>query len=393
MKKLLVIGGGTAGITAASQLLRKTSEFEVTIIEPSDKHYYQPIWTLVGAGEFNLKDSVKLMADVIPSKAKWVKDFVTEIKPDTNSVVLKSGDTLTYDYLFVCPGIQINWNKIKGLEEAIGKDGVCSNYDSRYVEKSWEFMQKTKSGKALFTFPNTPIKCGGAPQKIMYLAEHYFRKAGVRDNVSVEFTSAGEKIFGVEKYRVALEKIVGKRNIETSFDINLEEIVADKKIAIYRNVKTGETVEKSYDFIHVVPPMSSPDFIKNSPISNSEGWVDVDQFTLQHKKFKNIFSLGDASSLPTAKTGAAIRKQVPVLVSNFLNFINNKAMSKKYNGYTSCPLVTSYSTVIMAEFDYDGNPMETFPFDQSKERYSMYLLKKYGIPFIYWNGMLRGYTG
>ncbi len=301
-----------------------------------------------------------------------------------------SNETESYDYLIVCPGIQIDWNKVEGLEETIGKNGVCSNYSYKTVESTWEFLQKTKEGRAIFTFPNTPIKCGGAPQKIMYLAEEYFREKGLRNKIEVEFASAGEKIFGVEKYRNSLEKIIKDRDIKTHFQINLEKIDGENKIAYFRDLKTNDLIEKSFSMIHVTPPMSAPDFIKNSPLRNAEGWVDIDPNSLRHKKYSNIFSLGDASSAPTAKTGAAIRKQAPVLIQNLLSHIDGKELLAKYNGYSSCPLVTGKGKLILAEFDYDGKPAETFPFDQSKERKSMYWLKKYLLPPIYWYGMLKG---
>lgn len=392
-KKVLIIGGGTAGITTAASLKKKSSNFEISLIDPAENHYYQPLWTLVGGGIFSKEKSIKKMKEVIPKGVTWIQDSVKTFEPKQNTIHLTNQtDPISYDYLIVCPGIQIDWNKVEGLKEAIGKNRVCSNYDYKYVDSTWKFIQEVKSGNALFTYPNTPIKCGGAPQKIMYLAEEYFRKANHRNNINVEFVTAGEKVFGVKKYQNALEKIIKDRDILTSFDLNLTKVDGPNKIAYFTNIKTAEVVKKEFSLLHAVPPMSAPDVIKNSLISDESGWVDVDKFTLQHKIYKNIFSLGDASNLPTSKTGAAIRKQVPVLVSNLVLFDQGKELTHKYNGYTSCPLVTGYSKVIMAEFDYDGNPMESFPFDQSKERFSMFLAKKYGIPFMYWNAMLNGYT-
>lgn len=393
-KKVIIVGGGTAGITTAAALKNKSSDLEISIIDPASVHYYQPLWTLVGGGIFEKEKSMKKMSEIIPKNILWIQDSVKTFEPEKNLIYLEnSSDPLPYDYLIVCPGIQIDWHKIQGLKETMGKNGVCSNYDYNYVDYSWKYIQEIEKGNALFTYPNTPIKCGGAPQKIMYLAEEYFRKQNKRKNINVEFVTAGEKVFGVPKYRDALEKIIHDRNIYTSFDLNLTKVDGENQIAFFTNVKTGDIIEKEFDLLHAVPPMSAPDFIKESPIANEAGWVDVNKFSLQHNEYKNIFSLGDASSLPTSKTGAAIRKEVPILIKNLLLLDSGKELTHKYNGYTSCPLVTGYSKVIMAEFDYDGNPVESFPFDQSKERYSMFLAKKYGIPFLYWNAMLNGYTG
>lgn len=388
--KVLIVGGGTAGITVAAQLRKKLGEGEIAIIEPSTKHYYQPLWTLVGGGIFPKEDSEREEKDYIPEGVKWIQAKVTEFYPEENAVLTDKGEKTNYDYLVVCPGIQINWDKVKGLKESLGKNGVCSNYSYETVESTWENIKNLKQGIAVFTQPNTPIKCGGAPQKIAYLAEDYFRIHGVRDKITVKFISGMPSIFSVKKYADALMKHCQETGIETIFKHNLVEIRPEKKEAVFINLDTNEELVQPYDMIHVTPPMGPPDFIKNSPLADSAGWIDVDKSTLQHKKYPNIFGLGDASNLPTSKTGAAIRKQAPVLVKNLLSLVKGEPLTATYDGYTSCPLVTGYDSLILAEFDYDLNPRETFPFDQSKERYSMFLLKKYVLPPLYWYGMLRG---
>lgn len=388
-KRVVIVGGGTAGLSVAARLT-KLKDLDVIIIEPSEKHYYQPLWTLVGGGILPKEASERNEQDYVPSGAKWIKDKVTEFLPNENAVLTTANGKISYDFLIVAPGIQIDWDKIKGLPETIGKDGVCSNYSYETVDSTWQFIRSLKGGNAIFTQPNTPIKCGGAPQKIAYLAEDYFRRNGLRDKVTVKFISGMPSIFSVPRYAAALMKHCEEKGIETKFKYNLVEIRPKSKEAIFNHVETGEELIEKYDLLHVTPPMSAPDFIKRSPLANEAGWVDVDKYTLQHNKFPNIFSLGDASSLPTSKTGAAIRKQVPVLVKNLQHAIKGEPLSAKYNGYTSCPLVTGYRSLILAEFDYDLKPQETFPFDQSKERYSMYLLKRYVLPQLYWHGMLKG---
>lgn len=390
--KVVIVGGGSAGITVAARLLRERRALRegVAIIDPATKHYYQPLWTLVGAGEANRESTEREEASVIPDGAVWLRDTITEFQPDENAVITDSGHKLYYDYLIVAAGIQIDWHKIKGLKESIGKDGVCSNYSYDYVESTWESIQSFKGGTALFTNPNTPVKCGGAPQKIMYLADDYFRKSGVRSQSEVTFISGGTTIFNVEKYARALRKVIERKQIKTQFNHNLIEINSGNKQAVFENVDTKERVIMQYDMIHVVPPMSAPDFIKMSPLAAKDGWLEVDQYTLQHKRFHNVFGIGDCTNLPTSKTGAAIRKQAPVLVKNLLCLMRVEPVIHTYDGYTSCPLVTGYGKLILAEFDYGLNPQESFPIDQSRERFSMYLLKKNLLPIMYWNGMLKG---
>jgi len=388
--QVVIIGGGNAGISVAARLRRSRKDLDLAIIEPSRKHYYQPLWTLVGGGVVRKEVTERNEADYVPKGVAWIQDAVVQVCPDDNCVVTSGGTRVGYEFLVVAPGIQIDWAKIKGLPEALGRDGVCSNYSYEHVDKTWEFIRAFKGGTAIFTHPNTPIKCGGAPQKVMYLADDHFRRAGVRDRTRVVFASANASIFGVQKYAQALNRVVARKGIETWYRHNLVEIRGDRREAVFEHLDTGETSVLPYDLIHVTPPQSAPDFIKRSPLANEAGWVDVDRNTLQHVRYKNVFSLGDASSLPTSKTGAAIRKQAPVLVRNLLAVIAGQSPLATYDGYAACPLVTGYGRLIMAEFDYDGKPQETFPFDQSKERLSMYLVKKYVLPVLYWRGILRG---
>ena len=390
--QVLVVGGGTAGLTVASQLLNRPDSPEVAIVEPSEVHYYQPIWTLVGAGVFDKDISKRMEADYIPAGATWIKDKVASFDPDNNQVTLASGDTVTYDYMIVAAGIQINWENIPGLKESVGKPGtgVVSNYSYETVESTWAAIQGLKKGNAIFTHPNTPIKCGGAPIKICYLASDYWRKNGVLNNINVTFAKGGPGIFPVKKYAASLTKVADRYGIDRKWQMFLKELKPDSKEAIFEHMDTGETQTLSYDMIHVTPPMSAPDFIKDSPLAASTGWVEVNPQTTQHTRYSNVFALGDCSNLPTSKTGAAIRKQAPVTVANLMAAIHSNDLPEAYDGYTSCPLVTGYGKLILAEFDYDKNPMESFPFDQGQERYSMYALKAHGLPRMYWHGMLKG---
>ena len=391
--QIVIVGGGNAGISVASQLLRKNKELDIAIIEPSDKHYYQPAWTLVGAGVFDVKKTIRNEADVMPKKVKWIKQKVASFQPEANTIVLDNNEAVTYQYLIVAPGIQLNWHEIKGLKETLGKNGVCSNYSVELAPYTWECLSNFKGGKALFTNPNTPVKCGGAPHKIMWLAADYFKKHGTFDKSEIQYWSGGTRLFGVDKYEKTLKQVAERDKVQMNFFTKLVAIDGPNKKATF--VGFGEQNKDQeyivdFDMIHVTPPQGAPDFVKNSPLANAAGWVDVDKNTLQHVKYSNIFSLGDASSLPTSRTGAAIRKQAPVLVKNLLELMAGKSLTGSYNGYTSCPVVTGYGKLVLAEFDYNNKPMETFPFDQSKERWSMYLMKTKILPWLYWHKILPG---
>lgn len=391
--QILIVGGGNAGISVAAQLLRKSKNLEIAIIDPSEKHYYQPAWTLVGGGAFDIGNTERSQKSVIPKGANWIKEKVSAFLPDEKIVVLSNNHKIGYDYLIIAPGIQLNWKEIKGLEETLGKNNVCSNYSFKHAPYTFECIKNLKGGTAIFHNPHTPVKCGGAPHKIMYLATDYWRNNGLLSKMNIQYYSGIGKLFAVPKYEKTLLEVCKRGNIQLNFMVKLTEVDGPNKKAYFVGIgedNKDQTYEVKFDMLHVTPPQSAPDFIKQSPLANSAGWVDVHKHTLQHVKYPTIFSLGDAAGLPTSKTGAAIRKQAPVVVKNILNLMAKKKLEQDYTGYTSCPLVTGYGKLVMAEFDYDGNPMETFPFDQSKERWSMYALKKHLLPRLYWNQILTG---
>ena len=390
---ILVLGGGSGGITAAAQLCRKLGDPDVAIVEPSDAHYYQPLWTLVGAGVVAKERSRRPMRDFIPAQATWLRDAVASFEPALNQVTLASGERVTYGYLVVAIGLQLNWGAIKGLEGRLGRDGIVSNYDFNLCEGTWAALRAFQGGDAVFTMPPPPIKCAGAPQKIMYLADDHLRQRGVRDRSRVHYYAGTPGIFSVKAFAKTLNEVIARKGIETHYKHNLVEVRPDRHEAVFQDLERGEEVVQHYDLPHVTPPQGPPDVIKRSPLANEAGWVNVDKHTLQHPDFPNVFSLGDVSSLPTSKTGAAIRKEAPALVHNLLSVRNgarDATTFKRYDGYSSCPLTTGYGKLVLAEFDYDLVPTPSFPFDTTKERWSMYQLKRYGLPALYWRAMLRG---
>ena len=388
---IVIVGGGAAGITTAARLTRGLfNQRDVAIIEPSDKHYYQPLWTLVGGGLARKEATERSERSVMPRRVTWIQDAACEFFPARNEVRSRDGQTITYDWLIVAAGLQLNWAKIPGLKESVGRDGVCSNYSYATVDSTWEAIRNFRGGNAIFTHPSGAVKCGGAPQKIMYMADDWFRKVGVRDKAQVIFASAMPNLFAVEDYRNTLEQVVARKGIDCRFRHELVEVRSQAKEAVFKQLDTGELTTLPYELLHVTPPMGPPEFIAASPLADAEGWVEVDPQTLRHVRYQNVFALGDCSNLPTSKTAAAIRKQSPALVQNLLAAMKGETLPAKYAGYTSCPLITGYGKLVLAEFDYNKQPQESFPVDQSRERWSMWLLKRYLLPILYWHGMLKG---
>ncbi|XP_057315080.1 sulfide:quinone oxidoreductase, mitochondrial-like [Hydractinia symbiolongicarpus] len=391
--KYVVLGGGTGGLSIASYLSRKYPH-QVAVVEPAQWHYYQPMWTLVGAGLKSKDQTMKPMSQVMPPQAKWMQEKVSNINADENFIVTESGHKVTYDFLVVALGLQLDFQRIPGLVEALDTDHVASNYSINTVGGTYNKLQKFAGGNALFTVPATPVKCLGAPQKIMYLAEEIFTKNGIRDNTNVIFKTPGGVLFAVEKYRNSLLKICKDRNIKIDLFRHLISIDPINRKAVFEHVDDENTPKKTetvdYNFMHVTPPMGPVDVLKSSSIVDATGFVDVHPETLQHVKYSNIFSIGDSSNLPVSKTAAAVASQSGVLRKNMMSALSGKELTAKYNGYTSCPLVTRSNKCILAEFDYSGLPRETFPIDQGREHTSMYYMKANAMPEIYWNFLLKG---
>ena len=395
--KFLIVGGGTAGITVAAQLKREIKRTDIAIIEPADVHYYQPMWTFNGAGVLNKERSKKLMKDVIPKGVSWIQDRVEIFEPEKNLVKTKTGEYYSYEYLIVAPGIQLDWDVVPGLSENLGKNGVCSIYCYRHIDYVDECIKNTTKGNALFTQPNTKFKCGGAPQKIMYLASDIWKRDNRLTDINVQFTSAGSVIFGVKEVADALKPVIKRYGVEPKLLHNLKEIRGEERIAVYDIYEDGKIVEEieiEFEMLHVTPPQSSPDFIKVSPLADPEGWVDINKHTMQHNRYPNVFSLGDAGSTPNAKTGAAVRKQSKVVTGNLVSLEKRGEINQElsYDGYGSCPLITGFGKLILAEFDYDNKITPSFPINQMKERRSMYYMKKDILPLMYWYGMLKGFA-
>ena len=411
---VVIIGAGTGGIMTAAQIKNQKRDASIAIIDPAETHYYQPAWTLVGAGAYDYNKTGRPMSSVIPKGCDWVKDAITTIDADNSKVNTANSGELSYDILVAAPGIQIDVDGIPGLKEGLEAGVVCSNYTD--PKKTWELVQKFKGGNAVFTQPTTPIKCGGAPQKIMYLADDHWAKTGVKSDTNVIFATPGSVIFGVPDFAKTLTKVLQRKNIHFKPFYAISKIDVANKEVHFTNAKPGENdcvvnegnglSERTegdsayvipFDLLHLAPPQSAPDFIKNSPLSNGTpgGWIDVDINTLQHNKYSNVFAVGDAAALPTAKTGAAIRKQAPVVAGNVVAMLNsNKITDAQYEGYSSCPLVTGYGKMVLAEFKYnnvrDSDPFLSKFVDTTKENYSMWILKKFGLPYMYWNRMMKG---
>ncbi|MDP1540511.1 MAG: sulfur transferase domain-containing protein [Moraxellaceae bacterium] len=391
---VVVVGGGAGGIGITASLLKRQPDLSIAIIEPSEFHYYQPAWTLVGGGAFDVQKTQRKTVDLIPPGAEWIRAAVSCFEPDTQAVILSHGEQIQYQFLIVATGLEIAWDRIEGLEDALGSNGVTSNYRFDLAPYTWELVQGLKQGNAIFTQPPMPIKCAGAPQKAMYLSCDHWLKQGVLNHINVELNNAGAVLFGVAEFVPPLMAYVKKYNAKLAFQSNLVKVDGPAKTAWFDVTDSdGQVtrVKKSFDVLHVVPPQRSPDVVRNSPLADAQGWCEVNQFTLQHVRYDNVFSLGDVCSSPNAKTAAAVRKQIVVVAENLLACKASQEMPTRYDGYGSCPLTVEKGKVVLAEFGFGGKLLPTFPLDPTVPRRSAWFLKSVMLPSIYWHAMLKGH--
>jgi len=417
--KIVIVGGGAGGIMALSRLKRAISNPDITIIAPNEIHLYQPGQVFVGAGAMEFEDLVMDNNNYIdPDEVTWIKDEVVTFDADNNRVITRSGEEVKYDILVVAAGIQYHYEAIKGLtKEDIGKNGITSVYLND-LEKgtavgataTWDWFNelkeaaKTSKPKVIYTQPNTPIKCGGAPQKMLHLSADYLRQDGL--SADYQFVTSNGKLFSLPKIDKALHEVQATYDtITNKFQHHLKSIDVQAKKATFIHaydvteidedfgteeiISKADTVVLDYDFIHIVPPMSPVDAVVNSSLASSSGWLDVDKHTLQHKKYKNVFGIGDVCGIPMGKTGGSARHHGPILTQNIVDFMGKKELSESFDGYTVCPIKTQYGKIIMAEFNYKG-AAPTMPLAFEKPRWFWWAFDLYMLKPMYQHLMLTG---
>ena len=430
--KVVIVGGGLAGMSTAKRLTNHLQNPNITVIEPEKLSVsYQPGQTLVAAGLWDIDDIKFDRDDFVPDGVNLIADKVIDFNPTDNQVTTAKGQVVDYDYLIVATGLQLDFERLEGLEhagraystgdnkrlhDALGDDGICSIFTAEGAVKTWEQMQKyidkaknAKDGekvKFLFTHPSTPIKCGGAPKKIMYLTNARLKEAGARDNAELTFYPNGGAMFGVPEYHDAIVEQFKREDFKVHYRHNLVRIEKENKIAVFdakwqekgpydpimrdfEVISKHEQVRVPYDFIHITPDAVAPREVAESDIGSAKGWVPVNKETLQHVKYNNVFSVGDIAQVPMGKTGGSVRKQYKVLVDNLIAQMEGKKLTSKYAGYTVCPLITDIGTVMLAEFDWTVKPTPLVPLDPTVERWMWWLMKVYALKPMTMYGMLK----
>ena len=393
---VVVIGGGAAGIATAASLRRRRSDLQIAIVDPAETHNYQPGWTMVGGGIFTAESTTRPMADVIPRGVTWIAAAAERFRPEENIVILADGRRLEYAVLVLATGLVLDWQAIPGLSEALGKNGVTSNYRRDLAPYTASLVKQMRKGRAIFTQPPMPIKCAGAPQKALYLSCDAWRRAGVLKDVSVSFHTATPGLFGVAAYVPALMTYIERYGVDLNLGSRLVALDGASRTATFEKAGPDGAVQRRverYDMIHVCPPQVAPQVIKDSPFAGADGFVEVDPATLRALRYPNVFALGDVAGTTNAKTAAAARKQAPVVAVNVLAALQGTGAAAAYDGYGSCPLTVERGRIVLAEFGYGGTLLPTFPkwlLDGTRPSRLAWILKAKLLPAIYWNAMLKG---
>ncbi|CCL99126.1 uncharacterized protein FIBRA_01140 [Fibroporia radiculosa] len=406
--RIVVVGAGSGGLSVANQIYNRfraagtpLNKDDIAIIDAAEHHFYQPGWTLVGAGLKQKSETRRPLVSLIPDHLVHIPENVKSFSPSSASVTTESGRSISYESLIIATGMKINWENIPGLPKALAdpSSGVSSIYSYATCDKVWSDIDALRSGKAIFTQPAGVIKCAGAPQKIMWMAYDRYQKTGRGDQISIDFYTGMPTMFSVKKYSDELEKLRIARGVGGFFQHNLVSIDSRNHKATFKK-PDGSTADAEYTLLHVSPPMGPLDVVKNSSLADEAGWVSVDKMTMRHTKpeYGNVWAIGDCSSLPTSKTAAAITAQAPILTENLFSVITTgKVADANYDGYTSCPLLTGYGQLMLAEFKYGLEPKESlanyFGDQSTPRRFArriFYHLKKDLFPWAYWNYHIKG---
>lgn len=410
--RIVVIGGGAAGLSIAARLARALEKPDITLIDPAEWHDYQPGYTMMAAGIFQPDEIRRRQEQLIPDGVRVVQGRAVFVDAPKNRVLTADGAWIPYDCLVLAPGLEMHFEAIEGISRGrLGEGNVHCAYDFRSAQRCWETIRQfaDAGGRAVFTDTWTKVKCGGVPKKICFITEDYCRRRGARQRAEFRFYTAADHLYDVELYRRRLEEICKERSIPVEFEHRVKAVDTHaRRVVLEKRVRTQhsapgepeyriETAVVDYDFLHIVPPMSAPRFVIDSGLTEDpetgrrEDWVPADRHTLVHKRYPNMFVAGDVAGIPTSKTAAAIRMQAPVVAANVIAVMEGRQADARYDGYAACPFITEYGKVLMAEFDYSKQPRPTLPLlDPGREHRAGWVLKRHVLKPVYFELMLRG---
>jgi len=398
--RIVIVGGGAAGISMAARLLALLEGARITLIDGAQQHIYQPGLTLVAAGTWAPSQVVEQQARWMPRGVEWLQEHAAEIDPLAKTVTTAGGKRLSYDFLVVAPGLELAFDQIAGFDpKQIGSGGLgCVYAGPEAALGTYRMIMALaeKGGDALMTLPHTPLKCAGAPLKLTFITDDLLRRHGGRSRSRVGFLSPLSSVFGVPSVNTKVLELWKERSIGVAYGHRLKAVDPGRRVAVFAT-NDGD-IEQGYDFLHVVPPMRAPAVVRNSPLPvqsgplSEGGWLEVDKDSLQHRRFPEIFGCGDINGTPRGKTAATVKKGGFVAAANLAAVVDGREPRLKFDGYTSCPMVTSIGRAMLIEFDYEGRLTPTLPgVEPLTESWFAWFLEERMLKPAYF-AMLKGWT-
>jgi len=393
MKKLVILGAGTAGTMMASHLSKKLNlkEWKITLVDQQKKHYYQPGLLFIPFGIYKPEDIIKSIDKVIPKNANLVNGEIDKIDKDNNQVLLKNGDVVNYDILIIATGSRIAPEEVEGMKSEYWHKTIFDFYTFEGACALREKLETWKGGKFVLHLTELPIKCPVAPLEFLFLADDFFHKKGIRDKVEISYVTPLSGAFTKEKASKALEYLLKEKNISIVPDFAVEHIEGENgKIFEYG----GESVD--FDLLVTIPTNKGNDCIARSGFGDALNFIPTDKHTLQSKIKENIFVVGDATDVPASKAGSVAHFEAEILTENIVNYIEGKPLKPDFDGHANCFIETGHGKGLLIDFNYDQEPVRgTFPFpivgpfSLLKESYFNHW-GKVTFKWLYWNMLLKG---
>ncbi len=394
-KNLIIIGAGTAGTMMANKLNRKLDarQWQITIIDRDNEHYYQPGFLFIPFGIYQPEDVVKSRTEFIPKEVTFLMDEVDVIEGEQNLLRLKSGKELKYDVLIIATGVEAVPEETPGLKGELWYKDIFDFYTYEGAVKLADKLKDWKGGKLVINLAETQIKCPVAPLEFTFLAEAYFTEKGMRDKVDIKYVTPLSGAFTKPKATEMLSGMMAEKNIEVIPDFYLASVDNKKKVIVSYDEK-----EVPFDLLIMIPVNKGDQVIERSGMGDEDGlnFVPTDKFSLQSKKFKNIFVIGDTTNVPTSKAGSVAHFEAEILTENVISYIYNRPMKATFDGHANCFIETGYGKAALIDFNYDTEPLPgKFPFagvgpmDLLKATRANHL-GKLAFKWVYWHMLLTG---
>jgi sulfide:quinone oxidoreductase len=391
MKKIMIIGAGTAGTMMAVHLSRKLNlkEWSITVLDKDENHYYQPGYLFMPFGIYTKKDVIRKGAKYIPSGVEYIIAEAEQIVPDRNLVKLKNGREIAYDILIIATGTNIHPEETQGMLENGWRENIFDFYTADGAEALAKKLDTFKKGKVAIHVVEMPIKCPVAPLEMAFLSDWYFTKKGIRRDVEIDFVTPLAEAFSKPATAKVMGHLLKERGINLITDFSTERIEKGKLINYDKRTAP-------YDLLITTPTNMGDALLARSGIGDDLNYVPADKHTLQAKAKDNIFALGDATNLPSSKAGSVVHFQSELLTENILSYIRGKELKASFDGHSNCFIESGYGKAFLLDFNYEIDPVEgTYPFPvvgpfSLLRETRLNHLGKLSMKFVYWNILLRG---